>query len=153
MAWVFPLTMIIDTTYLLPLSKIGIDTDLLRAIDDGKTNLRIEDAKISLISVFELQAKAAKLKIPASFTIEAADVISTAFRIEPFYNPEIIEVSQALLGRLNDYIDCLIVATAIALKEDLITEDSKIMKNRRFIKEKYKINVLNYKEVLNGKVK
>lgn len=122
-------------------------------MDDGETKLRIEDVKISLISIFELQAKAAKLKIPVNFTIEATDVISTAFKVEPFYNPEIIETGQALLRRLNDYIDCLIVATAIALKEDLITEDSKIMKNRRFIKEKYKIDVLNYKEVLSGKIK
>ena len=114
--------LIIDTTYLLPLSKIGIDTDLLRAMDDGETKLRIEDVKISLISIFELQAKAAKLKIPVNFTIEATDVISTAFKVEPFYNPEIIETGQALLRRLNDYIDCLIVATAIALKEDTLLQ-------------------------------
>ncbi|MDE1855519.1 MAG: PIN domain-containing protein [Candidatus Micrarchaeota archaeon] len=145
--------MIIDTTYLLPLAKIGIDTDLLRAVDDGKTKLSIENVKISLISIFELQAKAAKLKVPAKFTIEATDVISTAFKVEPFYNPEIIEIGQALLGKLNDYIDCLIVATAVSLKEDLITEDSRIMKNRHYIKEKYKVDVLNYKEVLGRKGK
>ncbi len=139
--------MIIDTTYLLPLSRIGIDTDLLKAIDDGKTDLRIEEIKISLISIFELQAKAAKFKVPASNVIKAIEVISTAFRIEPFYNPKIIELSQKLLSRLNDYIDCLIVATAVALKEDLITEDSRIIKNRDLIKDRYKVGVFDYSEV------
>ena len=140
--------MIIDTTYLLPLSHIGIDTDLLKAIDDNKIKLNFDEITISLISIFELQAKAAKLKVPTNFTAEAIDVIGTVFRIKPFYDPEIIKTSYTLLKQISDYIDCIIVATATVLNEDLITEDSKIIANKKFIKDKFGINVMNYKDLL-----
>ena len=39
--------MIIDTTYLLPLSAVGVDTDLLKAIDDGRINLELSKLAIS----------------------------------------------------------------------------------------------------------
>jgi predicted nucleic acid-binding protein len=140
--------LIIDTTYLLPLSRIGIDTDLLAAVDEGKINLDIDDFGINLISIFELQAKAAKLDVDPKFASEAVSVINTEFRVEPFYNPRIIRISNGLLKELNDYIDCIIVATAIALNEDLITEDRKIIDNKKLIKDKYKINVFNYLDLI-----
>ena len=48
------------------------------------------------ISIFELQAKAARLMIPAKFTVEAVEAILTAFRVKPFHNPEIVEASYNL---------------------------------------------------------
>lgn len=140
--------MIIDTTYLLPLSRIDIDTDLLKAIDEGKVNLDLYSIKINMISIFELQAKAAKTKIPTNFTAEAIDAINTIFKVEPFYNPEIMKISYSLLEYLKDYIDCIIVATAVVSGEDLITEDSRINYNKKFIKDKYKIDITNYKELI-----
>ncbi|MEM1574539.1 MAG: PIN domain-containing protein [Nitrososphaerota archaeon] len=140
--------MILDTTYLLPLARIAIDTDLLEAIVKGKTNLKLSEISISLISLFELQAKAAKLMIPAKFIIEAIKAIFTTFRVEPFYKPEIIEVSCKLRRTIPDYIDCVILATAIVLKEDLITEDSLILANMEIIKSKYNIEVLSFKDVI-----
>ena len=56
--------MIIDTTYLLPLARIGVEADLLLAIAEKKTRLNMGDLHVSLISLFELQAEAAKLRIP-----------------------------------------------------------------------------------------
>jgi PIN domain nuclease of toxin-antitoxin system len=140
--------LIIDTTYLLPLTSIGIDTDLLKAMEDNRIKLDISTLSISSISIFELQAKAAKLDIPTVHTIEAIEVIDTVFKIQPFYNGKIVQVSYELLSYIKDYIDCIIVATAIVLKEDLITEDSKIHDNKDLIKKKYKIDVLNFNALI-----
>jgi predicted nucleic acid-binding protein len=144
--------LIIDTTYLLPLSGIGVDTDLLRAAADNRISLDFDDVSISMISIFELQAKAAKLGIPARLAVEATETINTVFRIEPFYNPKIIRTSQSLLGTLKDYIDCLIVATAIVLQENLVTEDTKVLAVKKFIKETYRIDIFTFKELLGKKV-
>lgn len=135
-------------TYLLPLARIEIDTDLLREIAEGRTKIRFEDITISQISIFELQAKAARLGIPPQYVIKAVEAIEKAFRIEPFNRPQIIETSFNLRKEINDYIDCIILATAITLKEDLITEDTLILKQKRNIKNKYNIDILNYKTII-----
>ncbi|MEM3676867.1 MAG: PIN domain-containing protein [Candidatus Bathyarchaeia archaeon] len=140
--------MILDTTYLLPLARIAIDLDLLDAIAKGKTNLKLEDVAVSLISIFELQAKAAKLMVPAEFVVKAVNVMLNAFKVESFYNPEIIKVSYELKKLIPDYIDCVVVATAITLKESLITEDSLILANAEVIKKEYGVNVLSFKDVV-----
>jgi len=51
---------------LLPLIGVDVRTDLLRAIDEGRTRRRIHfgELRVSLISIFELQAKASKLDVP-----------------------------------------------------------------------------------------
>ncbi len=137
--------MIIDTTYLLPLARIGIKHDLLRAIAEGRVRgTRIRGLGISLISVFELQAKAAKLGIPPEHVMRAVRTIIKSFRVIPFYHAKVIETAHELRKIMNDYIDCVIVATAAVLKEDLVTEDSVIHDHAEIIKEKYGISVLNY---------
>ena len=135
--------MIIDTTYLLPLSKIGIDTDLLKIVV-MEDNVPLGDIGVSLISLFELQAKAVKLNVSPRHVIEAVDVINTVFRVEPFYNPKIIEIADRLSRKL-DYMDSLILGTAVVLKEDLVTEDSKIKGMKKEIMQDFGINVLSYK--------
>ena len=140
--------MIADTTYLLPLARIGVDTDLLKAIAEGKTGLRLEDLTISLISTFELQAKAAKMNIPAEYASEAVKTIHSAFRVEPFNRSEIIDISFELRRTIRDYIDCIIVATGVALKEDIATEDSLILANKQQIKKQYRVDVLTYKDLV-----
>ena len=72
--------------------------------------------------------------------------------MEPFYNKHIADMADILSRRLNDYIDCIILATAIVLKEDLITEDSKIKKQKKFIAKEYGIHVLSYLDVVNRKL-
>ncbi|MEM3608681.1 MAG: hypothetical protein QW238_07445, partial [Candidatus Bathyarchaeia archaeon] len=103
---------------------------------------------VSLISIFELQAKAAKLMVPAEFVVKAVNVMLNAFKVESFYNPEIIKVSYELKKLIPDYIDCVVVATAITLKESLITEDSLILANAEVIKKEYGVNVLSFKDVV-----
>jgi predicted nucleic acid-binding protein len=68
-----------------------------------------------------LQAKAAKLNVPAKSVIRAVDAIMTAFHIVPFYEAEIVEAGQKLRKTVSDYIDCMILATAIAKKEELVS--------------------------------
>jgi len=140
--------LILDTTYLLPLARIDVDADLLRAVADGKMSLRLEDVAVNDISIFELQAKAAKLMVPAKFVIEAVKAVLTAFKVESFHEPEIVEAAFRLRKLMQDYVDCVMVATAVVLKEDLATEDSGILSKRESIKKEYGIIVFSYKELI-----
>lgn len=140
--------MILDTAYLLPLARINMDTDLLRAIADRKVSWKLEDVTVSMISIFELQAKAAKLMVPTEFVVDAVKAIFGAFNVESFYRPEIIKVACKVKKLIADYVDCVIVATAIVLKEDLATEDSQILSNRGVVEEEYGVSTLSYKELV-----
>jgi len=53
---------------------------LLRAIAEKKVRLdiKLEDLIISLISIFELQAKAAKLGVSEKYVIEAVETLMTS---------------------------------------------------------------------------
>jgi len=142
--------MIIDTTYILPLARIEIDTDLLKAIleDKTKNNITLDELKISLISIFELQAKASKINIPAKDIVKAINIILKSFRIIPFYQKDIVEEAYKLRKILHDYIDCIILATAITHKEDLITEDSLIHGIKEKIERKYGIKIIRYSDLV-----
>jgi predicted nucleic acid-binding protein len=140
--------LILDTTYLLPLARIQIDTDLLRASAERKANLKLEEITVNIISIFELQAKAAKLMVPAEFVVEAVKAINMAFKVEPFSRPEIVEIAYELTKMMPDYIDCVIVGTAAVLKDNLVTEDSRILSKREYLKEKYGVNICSYKELV-----
>lgn len=140
--------MILDTTYLLPLAKIDIDTDLLRAIADAKVKLSLRELTVSLISLFELQAKAASLSLPSDAVRQSIDAILSTFKVKPFYDGEVVDTSFRLRKLIPDYIDCVVTATAASLKEDLVTEDSRIFARRRAIEEEYGIKVIRYKDLV-----
>ena len=141
--------MIIDTTYILPLSGIAIPCDLLKAIAERRTKVKIDfsDLKLSLISIFELQAKASKLGISPKNVSRAIDVIFRAFNVIPFYDSNIVEKAHELHKAILDYIDSIILATAIHLREDLATEDSILRSMRSYVEEKYDIRMLSYHEI------
>ncbi len=140
--------MILDTTYLLPLAQIDIDTDLLSAVAGKRVDLKLEDITISLISVFELQAKAAKLNIPVESVVKATTAILNAFRIEPFHRTEIIKASHELRKTIPDYLDCVVVATAIVSRGDLVTEDSLILARTGSLEKQYGIKVVSFKDIM-----
>jgi predicted nucleic acid-binding protein len=140
--------LIIDTTYLLPLAKVGIDTDLLLAIAEKKTKLRLDEIGVSLISLFELQAKAAKLRVPADVVNNSTKAILETFTVIPFSDSNVVELSFRLREGMTDYIDCVIVGTAAAHREDLVTEDSKIWRARKSLRDEYGINVRRYKDII-----
>ena len=141
--------MIIDTTYLLPLAGIGVRMDLLRAVVEGRIKgVVLDDLALSLISIFELQAKSAKLNIPVNRVVEAVRVITSSFRVIPFHTQPIIEHAFELREILGDYIDCIIVATAVSLGKDLVTEDTRILSQRKVLEEKYEIKIYSYKDLV-----
>lgn len=139
--------MILDTTYLLPLAKIAVDTDLLGAVARRKADIKLEDMSVSLISIFELQAKGAKLHVPTNEVIRAVDAIMSAFRVAPFYESGTIEIAQTVRKTVSDYIDCIIVATAISNKEDLATEDSLILEKKGKLAREYNLRVVSFKDL------
>jgi predicted nucleic acid-binding protein len=140
--------MILDTTYLLPLARIDVDTDLLRASVEGRANIELEGTAVSLISLFELQAKAAKLGVTPVFVSEALRVINKAFRVIPFYRDEVVEMSFALRKVIPDYVDCVILATAVTSSEDLVTEDSLLLAKRDSIEEEHGIKVYSFMDLV-----
>ena len=144
--------MIIDTSYLLPLARIEIDNDFLLAIAEkrGSSNqLSFDRIRINSISIFELQAKAAKLRVKLAYVLDAIEQISKSFRIESYYSPDIIKTAFELRETMfSDYIDCIIVATAIELKDELVTEDSRIIRKKEALKEEYELLVFTSRELL-----
>jgi predicted nucleic acid-binding protein len=142
--------MIIDTTYLLPLIGIGIDVDLFRALIEGRTKRRVDlgDLAVNSITLFELQALGAKRGISPSRVLRALDVIMRNFRVIPYYEGAVVRYSYELRKYLQDYIDCVIVATAITLGEDLATEDRAIHQLKETLKSVYGIDVYNYRELV-----
>ena len=144
--------MILDTSYLMPLAKIKIASDLLLAVAENKIQYRelsFDTITFNSISLFELQAKAAKLRINSASVIEALAAISKRFRIEQYNSLEIIETASLLRQNFfTDYIDCIIIATAIVLREELITEDSKILRKRNDLLNKYSLEILSYRDLV-----
>ncbi|HEW94047.1 hypothetical protein DRN84_01650 [Candidatus Geothermarchaeota archaeon] len=141
--------MIIDTMYLFPLIGVDIKDDLLKAIYENrvKIKLSINDIKINLISLFELQAKASKLNIPPKYVTRGLRVILKRFDVIPFYRDDIIEVAHEVNKILRDYIDSIIISTGISLKENLITQDSIIIRNREILAEKYGVKIYRYEDI------
>lgn len=101
-----------------------------------------------LISIFELQSKAAKLNVTVDYAIEAVRVILKAFKIEDFHKPEIIRIANDIKGFIPDYVSCVIVATSISLKENLLTEDSLVLSLKEEIEERYEIRILRFNELV-----
>lgn len=143
--------MIVDTTYLLPLARIRVRTDLLRMIVDGGVGegVDLSDIKVSLISLFELQAKASKLGVRPEYVIDAVKAVLKAFPIIPYYRDDIIRTAHEVNKMLNDYIDSIILATAITQHEPLVTEDSLIHSQRKTLEEKYGVRILRYADFTN----
>ncbi|RLF36138.1 MAG: hypothetical protein DRN03_04075 [Thermoplasmata archaeon] len=103
---------------------------------------------MNLISLFELQAKAAKLGVPPRNVAEAIDVILRSFQVIPFHKAEVVETAHKLREILTDYIDCVIVATAITLREDLVSEDRDILSHKEELEKGYGIRIHNYQNLL-----
>jgi len=103
---------------------------------------------LSLISIFELQAKAAKLRVGAERVAKGVRAILQIFDVIEFYRPDIIRVNFKLRRELPDYIDYIIVATAVSLGEDLLTEDRLIHGLKDSLERDYGIRIYSYKNVL-----
>jgi predicted nucleic acid-binding protein len=136
--------------YLLPLVGISIKTDLLKAIVERKIkrDIGLRDIKINTISLFELQAKASKIGVSVERVIKAINAIYSSLKLISFHDSEIIRYSFEIRKIIPDYIDCVIVATAIVLREELVTEDRMIIGQREYLKKTYGLEIYDYKDIV-----
>ena len=126
--------LMLDTTYFLPLVGISIK-DLPR--DALKDLLRGgHEVFVSEVSIFELSAKGAKYvaegSIPPERVVRGVKAIVYEDRIMkvPIYEGKILRTSFKLKSVLADFIDCIILSSAMARCEVLVTEDKDILKLR-----------------------
>jgi len=149
------LKLLIDTTYLLP--AIGISVKNLPKDAPIKLTQKGHKISISDISVFELSAKGAKQitagTLPAERVTRGVRAVIYDETIEaiPIHESTILLTAFKLRSMLSDFIDCLILSSAINQCDALITEDNDIQnlkKNKEFNKllattnPKFKIQAL-----------
>lgn len=141
----------IDTSYFLPLIKVGIenipDKLLIDLLSKSSNNYYY-----STLTLFELTAKGLKIvskgnQISPQDIRVGIDTLKNDIRLTDISftdNPLIIELASHLKGIHNDTIDCLIFATAISSCECIITMDEaffdQLNKSSQLKKKVRKIN-------------
>lgn len=133
--------LLLDTTYLLPaigVSVKGLPEDaMLKLIGKGH-NISIND-----VTIFELSAKGGKYITTGALTAERVSrgirsiVHDDRIARVPMHDSSVLLTAFKLRGTLSDFIDCLIVSSAINRNEVLVTEDEHIqnLKKRRDFQE------------------
>lgn len=122
--------LLLDTTYFLP--AIGILVKNLPKDAPIKLIQKGHQIFISDITIFELSAKAAKYtatgKIPAERAARGIRAIVYSETINTIQTHESTTLITAFKLRqtLNDFIDCLLLSSAINQCDALITEDNNI---------------------------
>ena len=131
--------LLLDTTYLLP--AIGISVKGLLKDAPIKLMLKTHKIFISDISIFELSANGAKHIATGTLSAERvtrgirAIIYDETITISPMHDSTILLTAFKLRSMLNDFIDCLILSSAINQCDALITEDGDIQnlkKNKEF---------------------
>jgi predicted nucleic acid-binding protein len=128
---------VVDTTYLLSLVGICVEklsTRLHKILETPNNNFEIA---ICEITMFELVAKAAKLVAFEGLErekvlkgIESLKHDDSILKIEA-YDYRVISTSLKLRAFLPDFIDCMILASALEYADILLTEDNLIHDLRR----------------------
>jgi PIN domain nuclease of toxin-antitoxin system len=134
------LKLLLDTAYFLP--AIGISIKELPNDAPIKLIAKGHQISISDISIFELSAKGVKHITNGTLTpervtrgIKAIIYDDTIETIPIIHGNNLLLTSFKLKSILNDFIDCLILSSAINQCDALITEDSDIQnlkKNKEF---------------------
>ena len=133
--------LLLDTTYLLP--AIGISIKELPRDTPIKLLSKGHQISMSDISIFELSAKGAKHITAGTLLAERvtkgvrAIIYDERIEIIPISDSKLLITSFKLRSIFNDFIDCLILSTALNHCEALITEDNEIQnlkKNKEFNK-------------------
>jgi PIN domain nuclease of toxin-antitoxin system len=124
------LKILLDTTYLLP--TVGITVRELSKGVPSKLAKKGHQVAISEMTIFELTAKGAKYVAIGTLSPErVTDGIRSLLHDDtigkiPPYETEIVLTAFKLRSMLHDFIDCLILSTAINNCDALITEDNEI---------------------------
>ena len=131
--------LLLDTTYFLPTIGVSIkemQKDALLTIISKKHQI-----VISQITIFELSAKGAKYIKEDMLSPERvtrglnAIIYNDDIETIPMHDTTILQTAFKLRNMLNDFIDCLILSSAMNNSEAIITEDNEIQslkKNTQF---------------------
>jgi PIN domain nuclease of toxin-antitoxin system len=122
--------LLLDTTYLL----LAIGISIKQLPKDALIKLKSKGHRISIsdISIFELSAKGAKHitagTLPPERVTKGIPAIIYDKRIEtiPIHDNRILLTAFKLRNMLTDFIDCLILSSAINQCDALMTEDDDI---------------------------
>ena len=142
--------LLLDTTYLLPAIGISIKNipkeAVITLIEKGYQVL------ISEVTIFELSAKGAKYvadgSLPPERICKGIKAILHDDRIEviPLHDTPILLTAFKIRKVLNDFIDCIILSSAINRADILITEDEDLHNLSRgtiqAIKPRFKVHSL-----------
>jgi PIN domain nuclease of toxin-antitoxin system len=124
------MNLLLDTTYLLPaigISVKGVQPDILTII-----RKKTHQTSISELTLFELSAKGAKHaatgQLDAKRVCRGIQAVAQDEGLEklPLLDPETLATSIQLRRILVDYIDCVILSTALSHCDALMTEDGLI---------------------------
>lgn len=127
--------LLLDTTYLLPAIGVSIK-DLSR---DAVVRLIQKGHQISIsnVSVFELSAKGAKHVAAGTLSAERvtrgirATVYDERITVIPMHDSSVLLTAFKLRRLLSDFIDCVILSSAINHSDAIVTEDRDIQNLKR----------------------
>ncbi len=129
---------LLDTTYLFPFAGInvrGIERDAVE-----RASAMGHQLSVSEMSLFELAAKGAKLVEDGSADAEriaqaVQSVVSDeTLRKVRLYEDGVLPFAIALRRHNSDFIDCVILASAVMTCEILVPEDELLLRSREIIK-------------------
>ena len=128
---------LLDTTYLLPVAGIqiqGVERDTIRRAKSLGHQLFISE-----ISLFELAAKGAKLAKDGLANKERlTQAVQSLVSDESLgkvgaYEDGLLQLAVDLRQNHSDFVDCLILATAVSACEMLVTEDELLTSNNELM--------------------
>jgi len=129
------LRLLLDTTYLLP--AIGVSIKGLPKDALVKLMQKGHQISISNISVFELSAKGAKHVATGTLSAERvtrgirAIVYDERITVVPMHDSSVLLTAFKLRRLLSDFIDRLILSSAINQNDAVVTEDKEIQNLKR----------------------
>ena len=119
-----------DTTYLLP--AIGVSVRGLPRTAISKLRKQGHKLMISNITIFELAAKGAKLTTANRLSMGRVTEGLKAILHDPdietvqFTDLDILSRASSIRAEIHDFINCLILSSAAAKADILLTEDEKL---------------------------
>jgi len=133
--------LLLDTTYLLP--AIGVSIKGLPQDAPIKLGVKGHEISISDVTLFELSANGAKQitlgTLPAERVSRGIRAVVYDEKIEriPIHDSSVLLTAFRLRRTLGDFIDCLILSSAINQTDILVTEDEDIqnLRERRDFQE------------------
>ncbi len=122
--------LLLDTTYLLPAIGVAVRSLPRTVVRDLRG--RGHNISICTITIFELAAKGAKFvrdgKLKEGGVREGLQAIlnDEAISQVQFQEPGVLARAMAIRAELNDFIDCLILASAGTTADALVSEDERL---------------------------